>query len=75
MSVAGTGSWKTFTVVNVKTGEELHNKKFYKAEFDKVLSTPEYKPYLDSFLEHVMVRQFEADGADEENITDTLDLE
>ncbi len=75
VSVAGTGSWKTFTVVNVKTGEELHNKKFYKAEFDKVLSTPEYKPYLDSFLEHVMVRQFEADGADEENITDTLDLE
>lgn len=73
--VGGTGSWKTFTVTNVKTGEQLHSKKFYKNEFNTILNNPDYKSYLDDMLEHIMVRQFESDGFDNENISDILDLE
>ena len=38
LEVAGTGSWKTFTVMREDTGELLVDKKFYKAEFDKLLA-------------------------------------
>ena len=74
-TVGGTGSWKTLTVTNVKTGEQLHNKKFYKNEFDTILNDPDYKPYLDDMFEHIMVRRFDSDGFDGENISDILDLE
>ena len=57
MCIAGTSSWKTFTVTNIKTGEVLVEKKFYKADFDEVLIDPEYAPYLDALIESVMVRK------------------
>jgi len=75
VTVGGTGSWKTFTVVNTKTGEELISKKFYKAEFDKILSDKQYSKYLDDFIEHVMIKEFNADELEEGNVADSLDLE
>jgi len=75
VTVGGTGSWKTFTVVNTKTGEELVSKKFYKAEFDKILSDKEYSAYLDDFIEHVMIKEFNVDELEEGNVADSLDLE
>lgn len=75
ITVGGTGSWKTFTVVNTKTGEEVASKKFYKAEFDQLLSNKEYSQYLDDFIEHVMVKEFNADELEEGNVADSLDLE
>lgn len=75
VTVGGTGSWKTFTVVNTKTGEEIISKKFYKAEFDKILSNKEYSGYLDDFIEHVMIKEFNADELEEGNVADSLDLE
>jgi len=75
ISVGGTGSWKTFTVVNTKTGEEIVNKKFYKAEFDQILMNAEYKPYLDDFIEHIMIKEFNINALDEGSMADTLDLE
>jgi len=57
VEVAGTGSWKTFTVSDSKTGEVKIEKKFYKADFGEVLRDPEYAHYLDSLLCATYVRQ------------------
>jgi recombination protein RecA len=57
VEVAGTGSWKTFTVSDSKTGEVKIEKKFYKADFGDVLRDPEYGHYLDSLLCATYVRQ------------------
>ena len=75
VSVGGTGSWKTFTVVNTKTGEEIVSKKFYKAEFNQILTNTEYRPYLDDFIEHIMIKEFNINGLDEGIVADALDLE
>ncbi len=75
VSVGGTGSWKTFTVVNTKTGEEIASKKFYKAEFNQVLTNTVHRPYLDDFIEHVMIKEFNINELDEGNVADALDLE
>ncbi len=57
IEIAGTGSWKTFTVADQKTGELLVEKKFYKADFDLVMKNPEYAPYIDTLLESALVRK------------------
>ena len=62
--VSGTSAWKSFTVVDVKTGEELIEKKFHKAKFDEILSDPDLSGYIDDLLEKVMVKQFETEGFD-----------
>jgi hypothetical protein len=49
-SIEGTGSWKTITVVNVDTGEEILSRKFYKADFYQVLADEQYRKYLDNFI-------------------------
>ena len=56
IKVAGTGSWKTFTVIATKTGKTVVEKKFRKAEFDAVLANPEYKGFLDDLIEKAMVK-------------------
>ena len=56
VKIAGTGSWKSLIVSNAKTGEILLEKKFYKADFDKVWKDPEYSEYIDDLLEAAMVR-------------------
>ncbi len=63
LEVAGTGSWKTFTVVDEKTGELIIEKKFYKADFDQVMGNSEYAPYIDRLLEAALVRKL-AEEAD-----------
>ena len=55
--VSGTGSWKSLTVKNAATGKQVFEKKFYKAEFDQILSDPEYSSYVDALLEKAMVRK------------------
>jgi recombination protein RecA len=56
ISVEGTGAWKTLLVVDDTTGEVVVEKKFYKADFDKVLSDPDYSAYLEDLSEAVHVR-------------------
>ena len=51
VEVAGSGSWKTLTVSDGKTGEVFTEKKFYKAEFDEVIANPEYSGYIADLLE------------------------
>ena len=60
--VSGTSAWKSFTVVDVKTGEELIEKKFHKAKFNEILADPEISTYIDDLLEKAMVKQFETKG-------------
>ena len=56
VSVSGTGSWKTLSVVDTKTGEALVEKKFHKPKFNEIMSNPEYASYIDDLLEKAMVK-------------------
>ncbi len=64
VAVKGTGSWKTFSVTDVSTGEILVEKKFYKSGFDEIIEDEEYKTYIDDLLEVVMVKKFKHDDLD-----------
>jgi len=57
IDVSGTGAWKKFTVTDVASGNVIHNKKFYKTDFDEVLKNPEYKGYFDVLIESAFVRK------------------
>lgn len=57
LEISGTGSWKSFTVIDEKTGELLIEKKFYKADFGEVMRNPEFSPYIDTLLEAALVRK------------------
>jgi len=61
IEVAGTGSWKTFSVTDTKTGEVLIEKKFHKPKFNQIMSNPEYKKYIEDLLEVTMVKIFNED--------------
>jgi len=61
IDVSGTGAWKNFTVKDVKTGETIISKKFYKADFGEIIDNPEYKEYIDALIENAFVRRAEID--------------
>jgi recombination protein RecA len=61
ISVGGTGSWKSFTVADKKTGEIKIEKKFYKHEFGSLMKDPLYYEYIEKMLEVVLVRNSEPD--------------
>ena len=62
--IAGTSSWKSFTVVDAKTGEVKIEKKFYKADFDSLLRDPEYAPYLENMIEQAMTHNLAIEPPD-----------
>jgi len=72
ISVSGGGAWKTLNVVSTKTGEVIVEKKFYKADFDKVIADPEYTKYIDDLLEKAMTKIM---GINEEMDIDSNSLE
>ena len=55
VEVSGNGAWKHLSVATLD-GEIVFEKKFYKAEFDKIMKGVETKPYIDALLEKVMVK-------------------
>ena len=57
ITISGTGAWKSLIVSNPKTGEVELEKKFYKAEFDKILEDKECEKYCYDLLEYAMVRK------------------
>jgi recombination protein RecA len=57
VKVSGTSSWKVFSVADAKTGDVKISKKFYKSEFNDLLSNPEYSSYLDDLLELAMINE------------------
>ena len=60
--IKGTSAWKNLTVTDVKTGEIIVEKKFYKADFGEVWDDKQFKPYVDSLLEACMTRKMTNDG-------------
>lgn len=61
IEVSGAGAWKELSVTNVDTGEVFIQKKFYKADFDKIIDDPKYGPYVEDLLEKAMVRVFNSE--------------
>ncbi len=61
ISVAGTSAWKTLNVANADTGEEILEKKFYKADFGEVWEDERYKQYVDALLNHALIRKLSDD--------------
>ena len=61
IKLAGSGAWKTLTVTDVTTGEELVEKKFYKADFGDVWKDPAYNAYIENLLEASLVRHMTDD--------------
>ena len=55
--VSGDGAWKVFTVTDASQGKVILEKKFYKADFGELLSSPTYSPYLQDLIEASMVRK------------------
>jgi recombination protein RecA len=55
--VSGDGAWKVFTVTDAKQGKVILEKKFYKADFGELLSSPTYSPYLQDLIEATMVKK------------------
>ena len=62
--VSGTGSWKTLSVTDTKTGEIIIEKKFHKPKFDEIISNPEYGRFIDDLLDKAMVKKFATDPLD-----------
>jgi recombination protein RecA len=63
IEIGGSGAWKHLEVYNAD-GEQIIEKKFYKAEFDKIMNDPEYSQYIDMLLETAMIRKNETDDPD-----------
>lgn len=63
IEVGGNGAWKHLEVYN-NEGEQIIEKKFYKADFHEVVSHPEYGQYVEMLLEKAMIRKNEVDDPD-----------
>ena len=57
VEVSGSGQWKTLSVADTRTGEEIISKKFRKKEFDTIINDQEYSQYVDGLLERAMIKQ------------------
>lgn len=55
VEVSGNGAWKHLNVATLD-GEIVFEKKFYKADFYKIMRGVETKPYVDALLERAMVK-------------------
>jgi recombination protein RecA len=60
IEVGGNGAWKTLNVWS-EDGEEIVEKKFYKADFHEIINHPEYGQYVDLLLEKAMIRKNQDD--------------
>ena len=55
VEISGNGAWKHLNVATLD-GEIVFEKKFYKADFHKIMRGVETKPYVDALLEKAMVK-------------------
>lgn len=71
VEVGGNGAWKHLEVYDSQ-GEQIIEKKFYKADFGEIISHPEYGNYIDMLLEKAMIRKNEVEepNIDPESYTD-----
>ena len=80
--ISGAGAWKHLTISDSKTGEVIHEKKFYKSDFGVLLKSDEYRLYLEDLIEAAFVRKMSDSSeisVDEESYEEvraiSLDLE
>ena len=52
--IEGMGPWKTITVSDEATGEVILEQKFYKNEFNKIMFSEHYRPYVEDLVEAAM---------------------
>lgn len=72
VKVDGAGSWKYFTVNDNKTGEVIHDLKFYKSEFgEKVINNPEVQVYLTGLMDATFIM---GNGDDNHKTLASIDL-
>lgn len=57
ISCGGHGAWKEFRVALADTGEVIHSKKFGKKKFNKVLSNPVWRPFIDQLFDAAFIKQ------------------
>jgi len=46
VEISGTGAWKCIALIDQKTGETVEEKKFYKPEFNTIIDSPQWNPYV-----------------------------
>ena len=54
----GNGTWKEFMVTG-PDGKQLHQKKFYKHEFDQILLNQAWRPYIDELFDKAFIKTFD----------------
>ena len=57
IEISGTSAWKKLEVTNITSGEIIVEKKFYKADFDQIISNPEYSKYVEALIDDAMIRK------------------
>ena len=62
--VAGTGGWKTISIMD-ESGKEIESKKFRKTEFDQIMKDKFWGPIVDIIIKDAMVKKMgTSDGVD-----------
>ena len=56
-TVSGGGAWKSISMTNVVTGEVIAEKKFYKAGFKEIVSSPDWSEAVDILTEAAMSKK------------------
>lgn len=57
VSISGASTWKEWKGMDSKTGEIVFEKKFYKADFHKILNDPQYKKYMAGLCDAAFIMQ------------------
>ena len=63
IEIGGNGAWKHLEVYN-NDGEQIIEKKFYKADFHEIVNHPEYSQYVEMLLEKAMIRKNTSEDPD-----------
>lgn len=55
--IDGGGAWKTISISDVRTGEIIAEKKFYKVNFNEIISSAEWADAVDILTEAAMIKK------------------
>lgn len=55
--IDGGGAWKTISISDIRTGEIIAEKKFYKSNFNEIINSSEWKDAVDILTEAAMIKK------------------
>jgi protein RecA len=55
--IDGAGAWKTISISDARTGEVIAEKKFYKANFNEIINSPDWRDAVDILTEAAMIKK------------------